>query len=209
MLPDALAYLAAHAPGISLEIERFTPATLPALVAGDVDLALIGGSFPGSPAGLRQRTLLEDPFAVIVRSDHPRIGRRMDLATYLELGHVLVSIEGRREGAVDRALAKLGKQRRVVLRVPHFVSAPLAVMASDCICTIASTVAHRARELFGLRVLAPPLDLPSASVVALWPRRHDGDPARRWFRDLFIAGHASPPGIRAMLRAWKAKAAKA
>src|SRR5882724_2128594 len=32
--------------------------------------------------------------------------RHLDLDTYLELGHVLVSIEGRREGVVDRALAK-------------------------------------------------------------------------------------------------------
>jgi len=200
MLPYALSYLAANAPGISLEIERFTPKAIGSLASGDIDLALIGASFPGSPAGLRKLTLYSDPFAVIARSDHPSIGRRIDLATYLELGHVLVSIEGRREGVVDRALAKLGKARRVTLRVPHFVSAPLAVLASDCICTIASSVAHRARELFGLRVMEPPLELEAASIVALWPRRHDGDPARRWFRELFTTGHAAPPNIRLLMR---------
>ncbi|NUP12239.1 MAG: LysR family transcriptional regulator [Polyangiaceae bacterium] len=200
MLPHVLSYLAAHAPNVTLEIERFTPATVAALVAGDVDLALIGASFPRSPAGLRKATLYRDPFAVIARADHPAIGRRLDLDTYLALSHVLVSIEGRREGAVDRALAKLGKARRVALRVPHFVSAPLAVLASDTICTIASSVAHRARELFGLRVMDPPIDLEPASVVSLWPRRHDGDPARGWFRRLFIAGHAAPPAIRSLIR---------
>ncbi len=200
MLPHALRYLLEHAPGISLEIERFTPATTSALVAGEVDLALIGGSFTGAPAGLRRTLLFRDPFSVIARADHPALGRRLDLETYLELGHVLVSIEGRREGAVDRALAKIGKSRRVALRVPHFVSAPLAVLASENICTIASSVAHRARELFGLRVLAPPVEVEPAPVVAIWPRRHDGDPARRWFRDLFVAGHAAPPSIRARMR---------
>ncbi|WP_394829232.1 LysR family transcriptional regulator [Pendulispora albinea] len=200
MLPHVLSYLAANAPGIGLEIERVTPKAVASLASGDIDLALLGASFPGAPAGLRKMTLYRDPFAVIARSDHPAIGRKLDLATYVALGHVLVSIEGRRDGVVDRALAKLGKTRRVVLRVPHFVSAPLAVLSSDCICTIARSVAHRARELFGLRVMAPPLALEAAEVVALWPRRHDGDPARRWFRKLFVAGHAAPPNIRALMR---------
>lgn len=199
MLPHALSYLAAHAPSVTLEIERFTPGTIPALVAGDVDLALIGASFPSSPAGLRKATMYRDPFSVIARADHPAIGRRLDLETYLELSHVLVSIEGRREGAVDRALAKLGKTRRVALRVPHFVSAPLAVLASDSICTIARSVAQRAHELFGLRVMDPPLEVDPAQVVALWPRRHDGDPARRWFRELFVEGRAAPPAIRSLI----------
>jgi DNA-binding transcriptional LysR family regulator len=200
-LPDVLDYLRKHAPFVSLEVERFTPALVPALVLGEVDLALIGGSQPIAPAGLRRAALYQDPFAVIARKDHPAIKRRLDLETYVSLGHVLVSVEGRRDGAVDRALARLGKTRRVALRVPHFISAPLAVRSSDLICTIAGSVAQRAHELFGLRVLAPPIELPAANVVALWSQRHDEDPAQKWFRDLLLSGRALSPRIRALVRA--------
>jgi DNA-binding transcriptional LysR family regulator len=199
-LPDVLAYLGKHAPFVRLEIERFTPETVPSLVLGDVDLALIGATHAVPPAGLRRAAIYKDPFAVIAREGHPAIKRHLDLETYVALGHVLVSVEGRRDGVVDRALARLGTTRRVALRVPHFMSAPLAVRSSDLICTIASSVAHRAHQLFGLRVLPPPIELPAAQVVALWSQRHDEDPAQRWFRDLFLSGRALSPQIRALLR---------
>lgn len=114
----------------------------------------------------------------------------------VSLGHVLVGVEGRRDGAVDRALARLSKARRVALRAPHFMSAPLAVRSSDLICTIASSVAQRAHELFGLRVFAPP----AAEVVALWSQRHDDDPAQGWLRDLFLSGRALSPRLQALVR---------
>lgn len=200
MLPGVLDYLAKSAPFASLDIERFTPASLTELARGDIDLALVGGSVPHPPTGLRRAALFRDPFSVIARKGHPDIGRHLDLETYLRLGHVLVSVEGGKEGAVDRALAKLGRTRRVALRVPHFVSAPLAVRSSNHVSTIASSVAERARELFGVRVYSPPLEVPAAQVVALWPRRHDADPARQWFRDLFLSARAAPPNIRALMR---------
>ncbi|WP_437768924.1 hypothetical protein WMF27_10885 [Sorangium sp. So ce281] len=80
------------------------------------------------------------------------------------------------------------------------MSAPLAVRSSDLLCTIPSSVAQRARELFGLRVFAPPFELPAAQVVAVWSQRHDDDPAQRWFRDLFFSGRALSPRLRALVR---------
>ena len=199
-LPDLLAYLARHAPGIDLEIERFSPSQLPALVAGELDLALIGEA-PIPLTGLRRQAVLAEPFAVIVRPDHPRVRRALTLDAYLAEGHVLISVEGRRDGAVDRALARLGRARRVAVRVPHFLSAPLAVMRSDHVCTLARSVALRAHALFGARVLPPPLELAPAGVVALWSRRTDADDGARWFRELvcgraYLAPPASPRARR-------------
>ena len=199
-LPDLLAYLARHAPGVVLEIERFSLAQLPALIAGDVDLALIGASQPIAFGGLRRAELYDDPFAVIARPGHPALGR-LTLEKYLAYGHVLVSVEGRRDGVVDRALAKLGRQRRIALRVPSFATAPLAVLGNDCLCTIASSVAHRARALFGVRVAAPPLALPAARAVALWSRRLDDDPGAAWLRGLIVGGTAASRDLRRLMAA--------
>lgn len=186
VLPDLLETFRRVAPNVRLEIERFTPSKLPALVSGEVDLALVGEA-PLPPHGLRRASVGEEPFAVIARPGHPRIRKRLNLGLYVELGHILVSVEGRRDGAVDRALAKQGKSRRVVLRVPHFTSAPLAVMRSDHICTIARGVAERARELFGVRVFPPPLSIPPAPLVAYWSRRTEEDPGTTWLRNLILA----------------------
>lgn len=186
-LPDLMALLSTIAPGVGIEIERLSPSIFPLLVAGEIDLALLGDSAQVPLAGLRRATLFDHAFSVIVRPDHPRVRRKLDLETYLDLGHILVSVEGRRDGAVDRALAKIGRTRRIALRVPHFVTAPLAVLHSDHVCTIASSVAERAEALFGLRVLPPPLDVPPAAVIALWSRLRDEDEGGKWFRSLFLA----------------------
>jgi DNA-binding transcriptional LysR family regulator len=207
-LPEVLEYLRVHAPRVVLEIERFGPSTLPSLAAGDVDLALVGSSLALPPSGLRRVLLFEDPFVVLARADHPSIGKKLDLGTYLSLGHVLVSVEGQREGVVDRALAKLGKTRRIALRVPHFVSAPLAVRSSDHVVTIARAVAEQSRALFGLRIHPPPLAIPPAGVVALWSKRRDDDPGSRWFRELFTTGRALPAHARREIRKRQAEAGR-
>ncbi len=199
VMPDLLAHFSRHAPNVGLEVERFSAAHLPSLATGEIDLALLGeSSLPMT--GLRKVPLFEEPFAVIVRPDHPRVRRKLDLETYLELGHVLVSIEGRRDAAVDRALQKIGRTRNVVVRVPHFTAAPLAVLRSDHVSTIARSVALRAKELFGLRVLPVPLPVPAPLVVAYWSRRTDGDEGALWFRNLLIANHA-PEFFDGLLRA--------
>jgi DNA-binding transcriptional LysR family regulator len=186
VLPDLLRRLARQAPHVGLDVERFLPAQWPSLVAGEIDLALVGDAGVPTP-GLRRAEIFAEPFEVLVRDGHPQVKRRLDLETYLALGHVLVTIEGRRDGAVDRALAKLGRTRRVVVRVPHFLSAPLAVLGSDHICTVPSRVAARARELYPLRALPVPLEVQPAPIVAFWSRRTEADVGAKWFRELVLS----------------------
>ena len=112
---------------------------------------------------------------------------------------MLVSVEGRVDGVVDRALARLGLSRRVAVRVAHFGSAALAVQSTDHICTIARKVAMRAGEV-GLRVYEPPLALPAPSFVALWSHRYDEDLASCWFRELLIPRGSQAPKLRGAAR---------
>ena len=61
-----------------------------------------------------QRTLMAEDFVVLARPGHPIIGRKLDLAHYLQCGHLLVSAAGDARGSVDNALGRIGKERRVV-----------------------------------------------------------------------------------------------
>jgi DNA-binding transcriptional LysR family regulator len=197
ILEDVMAHLAAHAPHASLWVERVSTATLPALAAGEIDLALVGeASLPRLPT-LARAELFRDPFAVMMRPGHPLArARTLTLDRYLSYPHVVVTVEGRVDGAVDRALEAHGRARHVSLRVPHFATAPLAILGSDALSTIASSVAARAHALYGVVVKAPPLTLPSANIVAVWPRRLEADEGARWLRSLFVDGTLRPRGLR-------------
>lgn len=198
-LPSLLAHLAAHAPAVRLHIQRLTPASFVALREGEIDV-ILGGPAPAPAAGIRGLELYRDPFKVIARHDHPGVGRRLTLQAYLAYEHVLVRLEGRSEGAVDRALARHGYARRVGLSVPHFIGAPLAVARSDMLSTLAGGVASQARALLGVRMFEPPIEVPAAPITMWWPRAHDTDPARTWFRELLQSGVAAPPFIRRLMR---------
>lgn len=199
---DFLAYLRVHAPHASVWIERVSERSIPALLAGEIDVALVGEqSIPRQPALVRA-ALYQDPFVVLLRPGHPAARRRtLSLASYLAFPHVVVTVEGRADGAVDRALEAHGARREVVLRLPHFATAPLAVLASDALCTIASSIADRARTLYGLVARTPPIALPAPTIVATWSKRVDDDAGGRWFRDLFLTGAASGEHVRARMRA--------
>ncbi|MBV1860293.1 MAG: LysR family transcriptional regulator [Nannocystaceae bacterium] len=198
-LPTLMTYLREHAPGIRLSIERLTPDSAALLQAGRLDLILAGTTLVRG-AGLECAELFQDPFTVIARQGHPAIRRRLTLKAYLEATHVVVRFEGRGVPVVDRVLERAGHQRSVGLYVPHFVTAPLVVSESDMICTIARTVAQRARSLIGIRMFAPPVELPLASIRMWWPRAHEHDPGRAWFRDLLLCGKGMPPELGRRIR---------
>jgi DNA-binding transcriptional LysR family regulator len=206
MLGDLLAYFSNHAPQAHLSIERFSPSNITELLAGEIDVALVGETSIARTQGLSRAELFRDPFTVMLRKDHPalvsrgkRKNRALSLDAYLAYPHVVVTLEGRQDGAVDRALERSGVRRTVSLRVPHFTTAPLAVLQSDAICTIATSVAMRARELYGLELRAPPIDLPAPLLVAVWSKRVDDDEGGRWFRDLFSSGTVGSKSLRHLM----------
>lgn len=197
MIGDLLSYMTTHAPRAQVSIERVSPALMPALIAGDIDLALVGEtSIPRHPS-LERRPLYEEPFSVMLRKGHPAAKQgRLSLHDYLAYPHVVVTVEGRLDGAVDRALERHKARRTVVLRLPHFATAPLAVAGSDAICTIARRVAVRASELYPIVVKKPPLALPSPTICAVWSKRSEEDAAATWFRHLFLEAPATLRALR-------------
>ena len=78
--------------------------------------------------------------------------------------HVLVSPLGRPGGLIDRVLAEDGQTRRVAVTTPHFLIAQAIVAASDHVCTLPSKVAEGFARVTPLRLLRPPLRLPSFTL---------------------------------------------
>jgi DNA-binding transcriptional LysR family regulator len=182
LLPGLLAGLRAGSPGIDLDVVPTDRTTAALLENGLVDAA-VGVSFADAP-GLRQRKLFEEGFACLARAGHPDIPPAgLDLDTWCALPHALISPSGEGQGVVDAALARLGRQRRVALRVRYFLAAPLLIAESDLVLTLPRRVAASFAGAFGLRVYAPPVALPSFTVHLAWHERYDADPGLRWFRE--------------------------
>ena len=180
MLPVLNAWLAAEAPSVDLVIKPITSLPADELRAGALDLAI--GVFGEAPVGLDRRRLFDERLVCVVRRDHPRVGKRLTLKRFAELGHVLVAPMGRPGSVVDPLLAEQGLRRRVVVTTPHFLVAPVVVARSDLVTTIAERVARTFAEQLPLKVLRPPLEMPNFTISMVWHNRNADDVAHRWIR---------------------------
>lgn len=184
--------VARAAPGATIRFLPILPDDVPALRDG-VDLAI--GVFPELPGDFRTQRLFEDGFACVVRAGHPTIRRRLTLKQYLSCKHVLIAPRGRPGGVVDAALAERGLARRVSRYLPYYLVALELVAHADCVLTMSERLARRHARRFGLRVLAPPIELPRYGIAQVWHPRLHGDPAHAWFRQQVAAAARTLRGL--------------
>ncbi len=191
LLPALLRRAATEAPGVAFDVRPVPPeGCTGGLEDGRFDLGV--EVRPRATPGLKQRALSDDSFACLVRSDHPGVGSHLDLPTFLALPHALVSPQGEGTSVVDRRLAELGHRRRVVLRIRYFLAAPLVVARTDLVLTLPRRLAAYLASLAPVRLLEPPVELPTFRTFMVWHERSDADPAHQWLRDALAAAAAEP-----------------
>lgn len=86
---------------------------------------------------------------------------------------------------MDVRLAKIGRSRRVALRVPHFLSAPLLLAQTDSALTAPRRLLAAFAKMTDLRLHPPPLELPTFQLSLLWRPRMQADPGCQWLRGAF------------------------
>lgn len=185
LLPALLARLEREAPGIDLEI---VPSAFAAeqLEDGRVDLAML----PSAPAHLANQPhlssqpLLRERFACLLRRGHPALRRKLTLERYLELKHVVVAPRGNPGSLVDTELRRLGYTRRIAVRVPHFLIAPIVVAESSFISTAPERLARRAARAYPVRVVPTPVKMAGFEIRLVWHARLSQDAAHTWLRRL-------------------------
>jgi DNA-binding transcriptional LysR family regulator len=181
LVPDFLARFSTVAPGCRLAFRSMGyEAGRTALANGSIDL-ILGLPAPSGP--FLQRTLMAEDFVVLARPGHPIIGRKLDLARYLKCGHLLVSAAGDARGTVDIALAKIGKERRVVAAVPQFLAGFAAVAGSDMITTAPRRLAKRHAAAFGLKEHDVPFQLPGFEIATLRHENTAQDSGLTWLEN--------------------------
>jgi DNA-binding transcriptional LysR family regulator len=182
LLPPLLERLQSDGPGVDIDVVPFDGRRYATqLETGEVDVA-ISAFFPDAPS-VRMRKLRPASFVCVVRDGHPAVGETLDLATWARLPHVLVSPQGTGgPGIVDRALAKHGLERRVAVRIRYFLAAPLLVARTDLVLTTTRSLAEMFAVDLPVRLIDPPVELPTFSIGLAWHERVAKDPANRWIR---------------------------
>ncbi|WP_158542405.1 LysR family transcriptional regulator [Lujinxingia litoralis] len=183
LLPPLIELLETQAPAVDLRVRELGAASpVERLASGELDLVLTLGLPEHVPETLYRRDLFQLDLVSVVRADHPGVGETLDLDTFCELSHILVSPRGDDEGVVDMTLAKIGRQRRVAVVVPHFMVAPHLVATTDYVLTTSRCVAESFAQFLPIRLLDPPLSLERGTVSMAWHPRTHRSAAHKWLR---------------------------
>lgn len=155
------------------------------LAAGAIDVAM-DILLPLSE-DIRRRRVEFDRLIVVARRGHPEIGPDLDLATYLRLGHILVSSRRQGGGIEDLELAQLGLQRRVRLRCQHYFAACRVASQTDLIVTMperyASIISGSGVDT---QILPMPIEARPLELYLYWHFSAEEDPANRWLRSQLL-----------------------
>lgn len=185
LLPRLIAYLAKHAPSISVTTVRDKHYSLQDdLESGNVDLAV--GLLPQLEAGFYQRHLFAQKYVCLLRKGHMFEHLELTLERFSEAKHMIIEVSDTGHGRVERLLAKTGITRINRLKIPHFTSAPYIVAETDMIATVPEKLALQTASKLGLVIKPHPVDIPPAQINMVWHRRFHQDLGNIWLRNLMF-----------------------
>lgn len=119
LAPHLLVILAREAPSLDLDIVAPGANATELLENGGADamVALIDDA----PPGIQRRGLYDETLVTLLRANHPALTEPLTLDRFLALDHIVVSVTGVGPVPVDEVLARMGRMRRVRLRVPELL----------------------------------------------------------------------------------------
>ncbi len=187
LLPRLINHLQTIAPDLVIAGEKISLDSRHSLESGDVDLAV--GFTPDLEAGFYQQALFAQNFVCLASGNHPRIGNKLTLKGFSNEGHIQVISSGTGHSIVDKVLAKNKIDRRIVLRVPSYLGVARIVSQTEFLVIVPRQLGHALEQQENVKVLEPPMLLPSYKVKQHWHERYNQDAGNVWLRktmsDLF------------------------
>jgi DNA-binding transcriptional LysR family regulator len=169
----------------------------PLLQQGTADLAV--GHFPDLIAALltqedtlRHERLYATRYVCVMRRDHPMARKKLTLDAFCAAHHLQVSFSGRPLSLIDRALADMGRRRRIVLTVNQFFTAGRVVTQSDLLTVLPLSFLAATGRPGELATRELPFDPGAVHVEMVWHLRRDNDPAHRWLREVLHSAVQAP-----------------
>jgi DNA-binding transcriptional LysR family regulator len=193
LMPGLVDILEREAPGVSMRVLPLSTRNPSAMLEqGLIDMAV--GYFPALLAelnaptpvegghALQHQRLFDGQYVCVMRHDHPLATQALDLDTFCQARHLLVSFSGRPFGFVDEALASLGRERHVVLTVNQFFTAGQVVAHSNLLTVLPQHFLSVTGVFERLVVKPLPFQVPTVHVDMVWRKRLRQPHAHQWLR---------------------------
>lgn len=182
LLPRLMEHLSTLAPNIELEVIPLEIDQVGTwLNDGHIDAAICSRKL--SETGIASYVLMKERYVCLLDATHPRIGEVMDMQQFLAEPHVQITRTSG-HGLAEEALQRLGVERRIKLRLPHFSVLPRLIPGTELMVILPSQIAEGfcRLPLYGqLKMLELPFEVPAFDVTLHWHSRSSQSTALNWF----------------------------
>ncbi len=179
LLPPIVRQIRKQAPKLDLKIINSGIYGAQLLRKGHCDLLIS----PAPPQGEEfiKKKLFDDDWVCFFDPSTPS---PRTLQQYISRDHVKVVFSNDERSVIDVALAKLGKERRVALRVESFSALPSMMQGTDLIIALPKIIERSLMKGFSSCPL--PLHIPALGFYLAWHLSKDLSPPHQWVRNMFI-----------------------
>lgn len=180
-VPALVEHLARSAPGVSLEVLPLSPRVGEELERGEVDLLIAPSVYvaKGHPAQL----LFEDEWVCVAWTGNARLNKRLSLAQFLALEHVVKRENHPAFPPLDKlALSRHDLNRQIGVSLPQYMLLPMAVVGTDRIATVQGRLARLFAASSPLRIFKCPVAIAPLQESIQWHSMRDTDSGLQWMR---------------------------
>src|SRR3990167_2157075 len=189
IMPQLLAYLKKHAPGIKIRITPLSQSgSAEPFENGEYDLA-IGKLF--SPSRFVRSTLLfEDTGVCIVSGKHPLAKKKtITLKEYLSAEHIAIAADSHTycPSLIEQALTQLGVERNVALSLSFITPMFKLIEQSDYLLgTVIKSMAQLYQEHMDYVIKPLPFKMQPIELYLVWHQHHEADMGHQWLRNAIL-----------------------
>ena len=191
VLPKLMQRIRAEAPSVKVHSLPFDRASFEDMLErGQIDAGLT--VIKPKSTSVVTEAMFDERFVCIARHQHPALAdtgstgafAALDLETFLSLDHALVSRGGSAQGAVDTALAAMGRERQIGLTVANFTTLMFLIAQTELVAAVAERLATQMAPLAGFTIHALPLAVRNFTMSLAWHKATEADHGQIWFREL-------------------------
>ena len=188
-LPEIMKRLVSEAPGVSLQIEPFTPDMHEQLVNGELNLVIRADihspQIHSIMENLVDEFLFEDQWVCAVSADHPTVGDELSLEEFVELPHASLRFPGEVTTLQEISLMQASLDIDIRLAASNFFTLFNALPGTSLVTLLPLLMAERLGGSTPVRLLSPPFEISPLREMLVWHSRDSTDAGHRWLRDLF------------------------
>ncbi|WP_050384100.1 transcriptional regulator NodD1 [Bradyrhizobium pachyrhizi] len=194
--------IAQEAPAVRFELLPFSDEPGELLRRGEVDFLILPELFMSSAHP--KATLFDETLVCVGCRTNKQLSRPLTFEKYNSMGHVTAKF-GRalRPNLEEWFLLEHGLKRRIEVIVQGFSLIPPILLDTSRIGTMPLRLARHFEKRMPLRIMEPPLPLPTFTEAVQWPAFHNTDPASIWMRRILLdeasnmaSEHREPPTRR-------------